>query len=215
MDEWEPSPLSNSASLPGTHWQANHCFAMLQLANELRFLGTFLVKPLRVASPFPSGRRLAKTIAAQIERTDEAILELGPGTGSVTAAILAQGAHPSRLVAIESDPNFAQFLRERFSEAHILEGDAFALEHVLRKAGYNEPFGAIVCGVPVLTQPMRARETLLSTAIRWLRPGSPFIQFSYGARPPIPPNDQIGVQQAETVWQNIVPIHIWVYRGNA
>jgi phosphatidylethanolamine/phosphatidyl-N-methylethanolamine N-methyltransferase len=72
---------------------------------------------------------------------------------------------------------------------------------------------AIVCGVPVLTQPMHLRRNLLSTAMRWLKAGSPFIQFSYGARPPIPPHDEVRVHHAETVWQNLVPMHIWVYRG--
>jgi len=185
---------------------------MLQLTNEWRFLRTFLAKPLRVASPVPSGRRLAEAIAAQINCADDAVLELGPGTGSVTQAILARGVHPSRLVAIESEPAFVQLLRARFHESRILEGDAFALEQVLRGAECDQPFGAIICGVPVLTQPMHARRSLLSTAIRWLQPGSPFIQFSYGARPPIPPHDHIQVHQAETVWQNLVPMHIWVYR---
>ncbi len=187
---------------------------MIQVSNEWRFLRTFLAKPWRVASPVPSGRRLAESIAAQIEFNDsDPILELGPGTGSVTDAILARGIAASQLIAIESDRDFAEFLRLRFHQCRILEGDAFALDSVLRQAGCDQPFGAIICGVPVLNQPLHVRRRLLRTALRWLKNGSPFIQFSYGARPPIPPSDEECVHHAAIVRQNILPMHIWVYRA--
>jgi phosphatidylethanolamine/phosphatidyl-N-methylethanolamine N-methyltransferase len=186
---------------------------MSQLANDWRFLRTFLTKPLHVASPVPSGRRLAEAIAAQVEARDDPVLELGPGTGSVTEALLERGVTPSKLVAVESDPDFAHLLRARFNQSKILEGDAFALEQVLQGAGWNQLFAAIVCGVPVLTQPIHVRRNLLSTAMRWLTAGSPFVQFSYGSRPPIPPHDDIRVHHAEMVRQNLVPMHIWVYRS--
>jgi hypothetical protein len=115
-------------------------FGMSQLANDWRFLRTFLAKPLRVASPVPSGPRLAEAIAAQVEPNDDPILELGPGTGAVTEAILERGVTPSQLVAVESDPDFAQLLRQRFKQSKILDGDAFALQHVLRGAGWDQPF---------------------------------------------------------------------------
>ena len=188
---------------------------MSQLANQWRFLLTFLSKPMRIACPAPSGRRLAEAIAAQIEPSDDPILELGPGTGAVTEAILARGITPSQLIAVESDKDFAQLLRERFNDSKILEGDAFALEEVLHVAGCDKKFGAIICGVPVLTQPMHVRRHLLTTVIQWLQPGSPFVQFSYSSRPPIPPHEQIRVHHAETVWENLVPMHIWVYRAPA
>jgi phosphatidylethanolamine/phosphatidyl-N-methylethanolamine N-methyltransferase len=199
----------------GTLATRKHYIAMTQLAHDWRFLRTFLAKPLRVASPVPSGRRLAEAIAAQVEPTDHPVLELGPGTGSVTQAILDRGVKPAQLVAVESDEDFAELLRERFKQSKILEGDAFALEHVLQRAGWEQAFAAIVCGVPVLTQPIHLRRSLLTTAMRWLRPGSPFIQFSYGSRAPIPPHDEVSVHHADTVWQNLVPMHIWVYRAAA
>jgi phosphatidylethanolamine/phosphatidyl-N-methylethanolamine N-methyltransferase len=183
---------------------------MTQFTDELRFLRSFLASPLRVASPVASGRRLARAVAAQVEPGD-AILELGPGTGSVTEAILDRGVKPSQLVAVESDEDFVQLLRERFKQSKILEGNAFALEGVLQRGGCDQAFGSIVSGTPVLTQPMHLRRNFLSTVMRWLKPRAPFIQFSYGASPPITPHDEIRVHHAETVRQNLVPMHIWVY----
>ena len=185
---------------------------MTQLADDFRFLRTFIAKPLRVASPVPSGRRLAEIIALQIDPQDCPVLELGPGTGAVTKALLARGVQPSQLIAVESDKDFVEFLRGLFPSSAILEGDAFVFDDVLRRAGFDPALGAIVCGVPVLSQPMDVLRKLLSTAMAWLKIGSPFIQFSYGSRPPIPAEQPVEVHHAATVWQNIPPMHVWRYR---
>ena len=185
---------------------------MTQLADEWLFLRTFFESPLRMGSPVASSRRLAQAIAAKTELGSGPILELGAGTGSVTAAILDRGVSPSRLLVVESDEDFVQRLRERFKQCKILAGDAFKLEGMLQRIGWEQRFGSVVSGIPVLTQPMHVRQSFLSTVMRWLNPGAPFIQFSYGSSPPIPPPDEVSVHHAETVWQNLVPMHIWVYR---
>lgn len=110
--------------------------AILHLANEWRFLRSFLAKPSWVPSPVPSGRRLAEAIAARVDLGNHPILELGPGTGSVTEAIPARGVPPSQLVAVERQAAFARLLRVRFAQSTILDRDAFWLEQVLRGAGY-------------------------------------------------------------------------------
>ncbi|HXL99180.1 MAG TPA: rRNA adenine N-6-methyltransferase family protein [Rhizomicrobium sp.] len=180
--------------------------------NDWQFLRGFLARPLAVASPVPSGRALARTIAAQIAPTPGGlVLELGPGTGAVTRAILEQGVARADLVAIESDPQFADLLREQFTGVAVIQGDAFDFARLLRARGTGEPLRSIVSGVPVLSQPVEIRHRLLRDAVAALRPGGPFIQFSYGMRPPIPPVDGIAVRRAAIVWRNLPPMHVWVY----
>jgi phosphatidylethanolamine/phosphatidyl-N-methylethanolamine N-methyltransferase len=188
---------------------------MVQISPELRFFSSFLANPLKIASPVPSGPRLADAIAAQIGQTqNEPILELGAGTGAVTKAILDHGVRPSHLVAIERDGHFLRHLRGTFRNSCILEGDAFEFERLLAQAGYAPPLGAIICGVPVLSQPMHVRRKLLTTAFQWLRAGAPFIQFSYGSRPPIGPGEGACVERGAVVWQGILRLHVWVYRAD-
>jgi phosphatidylethanolamine/phosphatidyl-N-methylethanolamine N-methyltransferase len=182
-------------------------------SDEMRFLRSFLADPLRVASPIPSGRRLARTIAAQVDpRPGGIVLELGPGTGPVTQAILESGVAPRDLVAIESDAEFAAQLREDFADVRIVEGDAFEFPVLLRAAGLGTPLRTIVSGVPVLSRSLAVRRRLLGDAIAALRPGSPFVQFSYGADPPLPQIDNVEIRRAAIVWHNIPPMHVWVYR---
>ena len=185
-------------------------------SDEMRFLRSFLANPLRIASPVPSGRRLARTIASEIDPAPGGIvLELGPGTGAVTQAILDFGIAREDLVAIESDADFAAALREDFAGVRIVQGDAFEFPVLLRAAGLDAKLRTIISGIPVLSRTLAVRRKLLECAIAALRPGSPFVQFSYGADPPIPPIANVEVRRAAIVWHNIPPMHVWVYRATA
>lgn len=183
------------------------------VSGDWQFLRRFMANPLAVASPVPSGHHLAEAIAAQIDTEEEgAVLELGPGTGAVTQAILDRGVAPKDIIAIESDSDFVSLLRRRFLETAILEGDAFSFRRVLANAGLYQHLRAIVCGVPVLSQPEDVREHFLRWAMAMLKPGMPFIQFTYDMFPPITPPKGISVEHAAGVWLNLPPMHVWVYR---
>jgi phosphatidylethanolamine/phosphatidyl-N-methylethanolamine N-methyltransferase len=148
------------------------------LSDQLRFLRGLVQSPRGVGAIAPSSPALARAIAAQIDPLREGpVLELGPGTGVVTEAILARGILPERLVAIEYDADFARLLTSRFPAAKIIRGDAFALDDTLRHAA-DRPFSAIVSGIPLLNQPMERRAALIAGALQKLAPGAPFVQFS-------------------------------------
>lgn len=188
----------------------------LLASDGIFFLRTFLANPLRVAALLPSGRRLAAAVAAQIDpRPGGTVLELGPGTGAVTRAILEAGIAPAELAAIESDADFAAALRRDFDRIRIIEGDAFAFPLLLARSGIATPLRTIISGVPVLSRSLGVRRKLLADAMAALRPQGPFVQFSYGAEPPIPPGDGVEVRRAAIVWQNVPPMHVWVYRRAA
>jgi phosphatidylethanolamine/phosphatidyl-N-methylethanolamine N-methyltransferase len=188
----------------------------LLASDGIFFLKTFLANPMRVAAVLPSGRRLAKTVAGQIDsEPGGAVLELGPGTGAVTKAILDRGIAPHDLAAIESDPDFAASLRRDFGRVRIIEGDALDFPSLLARAGIATPLRSIVSGIPVLSRPLPVRRKLLADAMAALKPHGPFVQFSYGAEPPIPADASIEVRRAALVWQNVPPMHVWVYRRAA
>jgi phosphatidylethanolamine/phosphatidyl-N-methylethanolamine N-methyltransferase len=188
----------------------------LLASDGIFFLRAFLANPLRVAALLPSGRRLAAAVAAQIDpRPGGTVLELGPGTGAVTSAILESGIAPEELAAIESDADFAAALRRDFDRIRIIEGDAFAFPSLLARSGIAPPLRTIISGIPVLSRSLAVRRKLLADAMAALRPQGPFVQFSYGAEPPIPPGTGVEVRRAAIVWQNVPPMHVWVYRRAA
>lgn len=184
----------------------------LPVSNEVQFLREFLARPLKVASPVPSGRTLSRKIAEQIDpRPGGLVLELGPGTGAVTRAIRENGIADCDLIAIESEPRFVALLREQFPGLCTVEGDAFRFREILGDRARD--LRSIVCGLPVVGRPARVRRKFLSDALSTLKPGAPFIQFSYSIGPPLPIDDTVSAKRAATVWQNVPPMHIWVYRS--
>jgi phosphatidylethanolamine/phosphatidyl-N-methylethanolamine N-methyltransferase len=178
---------------------------------ELAFLKSFLARPWKVASPIPSGRRLAAKIAEQIDpQAGGLVLELGPGTGAVTRAIRERGIAEEDLVLIETDREFVRLLRAEYPRARVIHGDAFAFGELLGRDA--RALRSIVSGLPVIGEPAGRRRRFLETALDALAADRPFVQFSYSRQPPFPAFDDVTVDRAATVWQNIWPMHIWVYR---
>ncbi|HYM19164.1 MAG TPA: methyltransferase domain-containing protein [Micropepsaceae bacterium] len=139
------------------------------------------------------------------------MLELGPGTGTITRQILARGIAPERLVVVEHDPEFAKLMAKRFPGIHIIQGDAFDLNRTLNGAG-SETFAGIISGIPLLNHPLASRRALIEGCFARLKPYAPFIQFSYGLMKPVPPPSGVRVSLAAFVWLNFPPAHVWVYR---
>ena len=180
--------------------------------DELRFLRSLVVRPRSMGAIAPSSPALARKIAEQIDpRTEGMVIELGPGTGVVTDALIARGIVEDRLIVIESDPDMAQLVRERFPKLRVVEGDAYDLERSL--IGHAcEGLAGVVSGLPLLNQPVARRYALIATALAHLAPGAPFIQFSYGWTPPVPAGKDFTVEHAGLVLVNLPPARVWVYR---
>jgi len=137
------------------------------------------------------------------------ILELGPGTGVVTEALIARGFAPERIVAIEFDEHFALALRDRFPGVRVIDGDAF---HLANSLSDDERFAAVVSSLPLLNFPPASRQSLIADAFARLEPGAPFIQFSYGLNPPVAAPDGACVRRTARVWLNLPPARVWVFR---
>ena len=136
----------------------------IRLDDEVRFIRTWIEKPLTLGAVTPSGRALARTMAAYVDPSRPGpIIELGPGTGPVTEALVAQGIDPSRLVLVEFDPTFCRLLRTRYPAATVVQGDAYGLQRLL--AGLlQQPAAGVVSGLPLFTKPLRMRLRLLFEA---------------------------------------------------
>src|SRR5437899_6490725 len=184
----------------------------LRLDDEVHFIRSLFERPLATGAVTPSGRILARTMARYVEpEVPGPVVELGPGTGPVTEALVEQGVDPARLVLVEFNPIFCQLLRARFPTATVLQGDAYGLRRVL--ANLLQPASAVVSGLPMFTKPVRLRLRLLRDALALMRPGAPFVQFTYAVVPPIP-RAFAGIQAeaSERIWMNLPPARVWVYR---
>jgi phosphatidylethanolamine/phosphatidyl-N-methylethanolamine N-methyltransferase len=183
-----------------------------ELTGNLRFLRALVAHPKNIGAIMPSSRALGRAIARQIDPARPGpVLELGPGTGVLTQAVLERGVAPGRLTLVEFDPDMAAFLISHFAGVDVIEGDAFDLGRTLGPKA-REPFSAIISGIPLLNFPMARRRLFMEGVCRLLAPGAPLIQFSYGMQAPVVAPPGYSVIRAAMVWANLPPARVWVYR---
>jgi phosphatidylethanolamine/phosphatidyl-N-methylethanolamine N-methyltransferase len=186
----------------------------IRIDDEVRFFRSWMEKPLAIGAVTPSGKALARTMAAYVDpEIPGPIIELGPGTGPVTEALVDQGIDPSRLILVEFNPHFCRLLSERYPTATVVQGDAYGLRPLLTSFCLREPVAAVVSGLPLFTKPLHTRLRLLYEAFELMLPGAPFVQFTYAAVSPIPKSHgRVKSQASERIWTNFPPARVWVYR---
>jgi phosphatidylethanolamine/phosphatidyl-N-methylethanolamine N-methyltransferase len=185
----------------------------LRLDDEVRFLRSWIEKPLHMGAVMPSGRMLARTMAQYVDVDSTGpVVELGPGTGAITNALIERGVDQKRLVLVEYNPGFCALLRDRYPQAKVVQADAYRLRDSLHEV-LGAPASAVVSGLPLVTKTMQKRLRLIRDAFLALAPGAPFVQFTYSVAPPIPKSlPGVSTEASERVWMNLPPARVWVYR---
>jgi phosphatidylethanolamine/phosphatidyl-N-methylethanolamine N-methyltransferase len=154
------------------------------LRNNILFFRAFASNPLAVGAIAPSGNNLARLITSEISETTGPVLELGPGTGIFTQALIDRGVRESDLTLIEYGSDFMRLLQHRHPEARVLWMDAaWMSSYDLFK---ERPAGAVVSGLPLLNMSPRKVMAILAGAFGNLKPNAAFYQFTYGMKCPIP-----------------------------
>ncbi|MBG0810681.1 methyltransferase domain-containing protein [Methylosinus sp. H3A] len=188
------------------------------LVYNARFIRSLIENPRLVGAVSPSGPVLAKTMASYVDISGDApIVELGPGTGPVTQALLDRGIAPERLTLVEYEAKFCDLLRERFPGVNVVQGDAYGLKKTL--AGkIDGPVASIVSSLPLLNQPEADRLRLLDQAFELIAPGGVFIQFTYSlwvSPMPLKRHANRAAYTAEglgPIWLNLPPARVWLYK---
>lgn len=185
------------------------------LPDEARFLRSWFERPLVTGAVTPSGKMLARTMASYADPARPGpVIELGPGTGPVTEALIRRGFDPERLILLEFNPDFCTLLRRRFPGATVICGDAYRIRETLAEA-VKAPCAATISSLPLFTKPLEQRLELLQGAHDLMHPGAPFVQFTYAVVPPIPARCEAGsytASRSNKVWLNLPPARVWVYR---
>ena len=185
----------------------------IQNLDEVHFIRSWLEKPLSTGAVAPSSKLLARTMAAYVDpEAAGPVIELGPGTGPVTEALVTQGVDPARLVLVEFNPTFCRLLRSRYPQATVVQGDAYSLQRLLGKI-LRQPAAAVVSGLPLFTKPLKTRLRLMQEAFALMAPQAPFVQFTYAIMSPIPKALRgVSAEASERIWMNLPPARVWVYR---
>ncbi|AZO65160.1 MULTISPECIES: phospholipid N-methyltransferase PmtA [unclassified Mesorhizobium] len=184
--------------------------------DELKFFKGWIDKPKAVGSIVPTSSITARKMASVVNpKSGLPVLEVGPGTGVITRAILAQGVKPENLYAVEYSPDFVRHLRRLYPGVNVIEGDAFNLDATLGDKS-SLTFDSVVSGVPLLNFPVAQRIAYVESLLDRIPTGRPIVQLTYGPMSPIPPGrGDYTVEHFHFVIRNIPPTQLWIYRRAA
>lgn len=125
------------------------------------FLKRFWEQRSAVASVSPSSRWLAHSAAEGIRPEDDpTVVELGAGTGPITAELVKALAGRGRLVVVERDAAFCAHLRRRFPGVEVVRADATGLDSLLDDLGIGH-VEHVVSALPMWWLPDAPRLRLL------------------------------------------------------
>ena len=153
-------------------------------SDYVKFLRSWIANPLKVSAVAPSSQSLARLMTAEIFPGNGPVLELGPGTGVFTKALLARGVAEDDLTLVEFGADFAHMLGDRFPRTRVVRMDATRLAESALFEG--APVGAVVSGLPLLSMSVQSIEQILEGAFGYMRAGGAFYQFTYRPMCPVP-----------------------------
>jgi phospholipid N-methyltransferase len=149
------------------------------LREHLAFFGRFLRSPQTIGAVAPSSPALVRRMLAHLDAGAPArVVELGPGTGAMTRAVVQRLGPASRFMAVELDPVFVSQLQQELPGLDVVQGSAAELERFVA----DREFGAIdhvISGLPFASLPVETTRRILDGLSRTLRPGGTFTTFQY------------------------------------
>ena len=174
------------------------------------FFKGWIRNPLAMGAFAPSGKSLAKLMAKDVG-AGARVVELGAGTGTVTAALLESGVSPGNLYLVERDPQFVKILERRFPRCHVVSADALELDE---EFAASTGFDFVISGLPLLCFSPEKRYRVLQQAFRLLKPNGRLHQFTYAGRCPVD-RDLRSLLRLDSRLLGIAPLNLppgFVYR---
>jgi phosphatidylethanolamine/phosphatidyl-N-methylethanolamine N-methyltransferase len=182
------------------------------ISNAGLFFRRWLANPLQMGSIVPSSPALCRKLVEQTHyAADEAVIELGAGTGVVSQALLRGGLPAERLFVVEIVRDMAQHLRKVLPGANIIEGDARRLPALI-PSEWQGKIGTVVVGIPLVLLPAEEQRAFVE-AIEAFAPTHGFIMYTYSLFSPLK-HKALGYTGRREAWTplNVPPASVWRYR---
>jgi phospholipid N-methyltransferase len=141
----------------------------------------FLKHPVMLGSVIPSSPTLVNRLARQVDWANtKVVVEYGPGVGTLTSEMLKRLPSDGMLVAIDFNPDFAEYLRRALPDMRlrVAHASAASVEEVLAGFGVHGA-DCVISGIPHSTLSPEVRAKILESTRRVLRPGGSFIVYQF------------------------------------
>ncbi len=181
--------------------------------HQLAFLRGFLNRPKEVGSIIPSSRFLEKRIVNTAGLANAKLaIELGPGTGGTTKALLREMAPDAKLLAIEINPDFVKLLKKTLRDPRLIvhEGSAADIPAALDKYGLEQP-EVILSGIPFSTMDLKLGMSILRSVHAALSVDGRFVAYQFRDRVESLGNNVFGRANVQTELLNMPPMRVYCW----
>lgn len=191
----------------------------LEAVTSLVAFGSELLNnPRPVGSAVPSSRFLARRIAGFLPRNPRGyVVELGAGTGAITAALLGRGIPSDRLIPVERSETMVRLLMRRFPLLNVALGDAVELRSLLTAflGKDNIEVSYVVSSLPLRSLPEKDVTSILREVEQVLHKDGKLLQYTYDLRKtPHPALSGFKRRYTTVVWANLPPARLDVFQKN-
>jgi phospholipid N-methyltransferase len=173
------------------------------------FFRGWIRNPLAMGALTPSGKSLAKLMSKDVSASSR-VVELGAGTGTLTAALLEGGVAPGNLYLVERDAQFVKILERRFPRCQVISADALALDGHLAAGSFD----FVISGLPLLCFSPEKRYRAMQQALQLLKAHGRLHQFTYAGRCPVD-KDLRALLRVDSRLLGVAPLNLppaFVYR---
>lgn len=178
------------------------------------FLSEWFRAPLCVGAIAPSSAFLAKAMTRGVSEHDYLVIELGPGTGVFTAALLKNGIAANKIAVIERGKTFAENLKVKLPSVTVIEDDAAKID--ILSPFETGTVKTVICGLPLLSMPDFKVQQIIEASFNCLTDDGEFRLFTYGHRCPINKATldylELDSKREQTVLFNLPPASVFTIK---
>lgn len=183
---------------------------------NLFFLRQFVGRPKTVGSVIPTSRSAVKALLDPIDwHKARCIVEFGPGTGVFTRELLRRAGPNTRVIAIDINPVFTQFLQATIRDQRLIcvDGSAADIQSIIAEHGFDHA-DYVISGLPFSTVPHAIANAIMDATADAIRPGGAFLIYQYSLF--VMPFLQTRFDQVDCgrVWRCVPPARLfWAWKS--
>ncbi len=182
------------------------------------FFQGFMQHPRMVGSIIPSSRFTVNKMLGPVKWDEcKLFVEYGPGVGTFCQPVLDRLPADGRLVVIDTNPLYIDFLRKSFDDPrfHAVLGSAEHVEKIVHSHGHDHA-DYVLSGLPFSTLPDGVGPEIAAATHRVLRPGGAFLVYQFSAKARDYMAEHFShIEQGFEFW-NVLPCQLfWGWKGDS
>ena len=186
--------------------------------SAITFFNQLLREPGKVGAITRSSRDLADYMT-KVAGVDTAglVVEYGPGTGSITRSIMEQASQDSKVICLEINERFVDYLQKKFPGLDVRNDSATKIRKHIADEGH-ETCDAIVSGLPFAIFDDELQAEILEETYEALAPGGKFVTFGYCSGTYLPKGRRFqknlvkqfkSYETSPVIWKNFPPAYVF------